>query len=241
MSSNLKMLVSWFVLLLSAMACTQQGSVAPPWETIFNGKDFTGWRILNDKGNIWIEDSTFLCHPVANTTASTFLCSQKKYGDFIFEAEAKIEGELHTNFLLRSDEVRFDSTKVNLSGYQVKIDPTERRWTGGIFGGEKSGIVWYYPLTDHEGARSAFKFKEWNTYRMEAIGDSIKVWVNGIPTCNLVHNKYSEGYIAIKIHSIGNFPELEKVLMRFRNMRIITENPELYKKHMDYPVINLIE
>jgi len=238
---NLKIFVSLLLVILPAMACTRQASVEPPWETLFNGKDFEGWRIINDEGNVWIEDSAFVCHAVANTTVSTFPCTQKKYDDFIFEAEAKIDGRLHTGFILRCDEIKHDTSKVNLSGYQVKIDPTERRWTGGIFDGGKNGIVWYYPLKESEEARSAFKFKEWNVYRIEAIGDSIKIWVNGIPTCNLVHDKYSLGYIAIKIHWIGNTPEMEKVLMRFRKMRIITKNPEKYKKPMDYPVIDLTE
>lgn len=240
-NSKYKMLLIGLLAIISTMAYAQKGTIVPPWESLFNGKNFEGWRILNDEKNVRIEDSSFVCHPVANTQMSTFLCTEKKFGDFIFEVDAKIEGGLHSNFILRSKEVKLDSSKANLSGYQVKIDPTQRRWTGGIFDGGKNGIEWYYPLTEQEEARSAFKFKEWNHYRMEAIGDSIKVWVNGIPTCNLVHNKYSEGGIGIKIHSIGNTPEMEKVLMRFRNMRIIIKNPEKYKKSMDYPEINLKE
>ena len=118
----------------------------------------------------------------------------------------------------------------------ILIDPTERRWTGGIFDGLNGEIIWYYPLNENEEARSAFKFKQWNHYRIEAIGDSIKVWVNDIPTCNLVHNRYSTGNIAIKIHWIGDYPEMEKVLMKFKNLRMITNNPRKYMRSMNYPL-----
>lgn len=36
---------------------------------------------------------------------------------------------------------------------------------------------------------------------------------NDVPTCNLMRSKYNKGYIAIKIHSMENDPEKEKVLI----------------------------
>ncbi|MFC1765562.1 DUF1080 domain-containing protein [Planctomycetota bacterium] len=241
MSKRFGIFITWLVVLLSAIACGQQTDATEPWETLFNGKDFTGWKIIGSKGKAWVEDEAFVCHQVCNTPEHTFICTENKYSDFILEAEAKIEGPLHTGFLLRCVDANEDNAKVAIYGYQVKIDPTERRWTGGVFDDFGKSWNWFYPLKESEKARSAFTLNEWNRFRMEAIGDSIKVWVNDIPTCNLVHNKYRKGTIAIKIHSMGNKPEMEKVLMRYRNIRIITENPEKYRKAMDYPVIDLIK
>ena len=68
---------------------------------------------------------------------------------------------------------------------------------------------------------------------MECIGPTIKVWVNGVPTCNLIDEKYREGYIAFKIHSVGNKPNATESAIRFRNIRILTEQPEKYAKPMD--------
>jgi len=225
---------------ISVSLFAQQNSITEPWENMLDGKDFQNWKVINDEDNVWIEDGAILAHPVANTTESTYLCTKKIFDDFIFESEAIIEGSLHSNFIIRGIEKNNEHAKVYLSGYQVKIDPTERRWTGGIFDALDKKIVWYYPLTESEEARSAFKFKEWNKYRIEAIGDSIKVWVNDIATCNLVHNRYTKGCIGIKVHSIGNFPQLEKVFMRFKNLRIITKNPEKYKRPMNYPAKDFI-
>jgi hypothetical protein len=38
----------------------------------------------------------------------------------------------------------------------------------------------------NEPGRQAFKNGAWNTYRIEAIGNHIRTWVNGIQVTNLV-------------------------------------------------------
>ncbi len=120
-----------------------------------------------------------------------------------------------------------------LNGYQVKIDNTKRAWTGGVFDDFGNGWRWLFDLKDNAAGREAFKFKEWARFRMECIGPTIKVWVNGVPTCNLIDEKYREGYIAFKIHSVGNKPKATESAIRFRNIRILTEQPEKYAKPMD--------
>lgn len=224
---------------LGLAAQVQPASAQEPWESLFNGKDLEGWKIVGSKGKAWVEEGAIVCHQVSNTPEHTFVCSRKKYGDFILEAEAMIEGELHTGFLFRCEKARADTSRVSLYGYQVKIDPTPRRWTGGIFDDYGLTWEWYYPLKESEGARSAFRLNEWNHFRIEALGDTLRVWVNGIPTTNLVHGKYEKGYIAMKIHSMGEDPEKEKVLMRYRDIRVISRKPENYKKAMEYPLIDL--
>lgn len=240
MSRKLKLLFSCLFVGLTTMAFTQHTSELVPWDTIFNGKDLQGWKVINDKGNVWVEDGVLVGHPVANTKESTFICTNERYDDFIFEAEVRLEGKWHSGFIVRSTVKENDNLTSSVSGYQVKIDPTERKWTGGIFDLTSNGVEWYYPLTESEEARTAFKFNEWNTFRIEAIGDNIKIWVNGIPTCNLLHNRYREGSIAIKVHSMGDTPELETAFMKFKEIRIITKNPDTYKRPMNYPVINMM-
>lgn len=68
---------------------------------------------------------------------------------------------------------------------------------------------------------------------MEAIGNNIKVWVNGIPTCNLINSKYRAGYIALKIHSLGNDPKRKATKVSFKNIKIISKNPKKFQKEMD--------
>ena len=203
-----------------------------PWKNIFNGKDFTGWSKVGSFGKAWVEDGTIVTHMVSNTPEHTFLRTNKKYTDFILEADSKVEGFIHSGFILRSITTT-DTAKVSLHGYQVKLDPTERKWTGGVFDDFGRSWHWWYTLEDDARARAAFKMNEWNHFRMEVIGNNIKVWVNGIPTCNLINSKYEKGYIALKIHSLGNNRKRETATVSFKNIKIISKNPENFQKEMD--------
>ena len=40
--------------------------------------------------------------------------------------------------------------------------------------------------------------------RIEAIGNSIRTWVNGVPYANLLDNTTDKGFIALQVHAIGN-------------------------------------
>jgi hypothetical protein len=177
----------------------------------------------------------------ANTTEHTFVTTKEKYGDFILEMDACTDPGYNTGILLRCVDkpAGCDTCKVSLYGYQVKIDPsTTRCWTGGIFDDFGASWHWLYDLSKDERARKAYQIGNWNHFRVEAIGTSIKVWVNGIPTTNLVNQKYSNGYIALKIHSLKNTPEEEKKFGRFKNIRIITKNLDENLVKMDLPAIS---
>jgi len=221
-----------YISFLSSNILAKGKETNTPWKTLFNSKDFSGWTIVGSTGKVWVQDSAIVCHKVINTPQHTFVRSNKKYGDFILEGENKIEGDFHTGFLFRCIDAP-DTASVCLYGYQVKIDPTPRRWTGGVFDDFGKTWHWLYTLKEDSVARTAYKMKEWNHFRIEAIGSSIKVWVNGTPTCNLINTKYTKGYIALKIHSMGNTPELEKVLGYYRNIRIITKTPKKFQKEMN--------
>jgi len=230
---------SIIVLILASLALNSMAgdkTDKTPRKTIFNGKDFTNWKLVGSNGHAEVKDSAFYCHMTANTTEHTFVCTKEKYGDFILEMDVNTDPGYNTGILFRCVDkpVGCDTCKVSLYGYQVKIDPsTTRCWTGGIFDDFGATWHWLYDLSKDERARKAYHIGEWNHFRIEAIGTSIKVWVNGIPTTNMINQKYSKGYISIKIHSLKNIPEEEKKIGRFKNIRIITKNLNENLKKMD--------
>ena len=61
---------------------------------------------------------------------------------------------------------------------------------------------WLYPLTMNKTGSNAFRNGYWNKVRIEAIGNSIKTFVNGIQCSNLVDDMTSNGFIALQVHSI---------------------------------------
>ncbi len=227
----------------TALAQANANATAP-WVSLFNGKDLSGWMITGDPaGKVWVADGQINCQQTAQTKEHTFVCTEAMYGDYIFEVDVKIDGAFNSGVLFRCVDmpkgahpsIPGRSEPSALNGYQVKIDPTPRKWTGGIFDDFGPDFVWYYSLEKDPRARDAFKLEEWNTFRIEAIGSDIKVWVNGVPTTHMTHGKYTDGRIAFKIHSLVSLPELPNVVGHFRNIRIITEQPASYAQSMDLP------
>ena len=83
-------------------------------------------------------------------------------------------------------------------GYQVEIDPSDRAFTGGIYDEGRRG--WLVKLDNNEAARKAFKHNEWNHFKIECKGDSMKVWLNGVPTADIKDSMTASGFIALQVH-----------------------------------------
>ena len=50
----------------------------------------------------------------------------------------------------------------------------------------------------------------WNSYRIEAIGNQIKSFINGIEISNLIDETTLKGFIAFQVHSISNSDQVGK-------------------------------
>lgn len=159
-------------------------------------------------------------------TKSTYLCTKEIFSDFILEVDVKVEVGLNSGIQFRSNSYA-DFKNGQVHGYQCEIDPSERKWSGGIFDQSRRG--WIYPVTMNEPGRQAFKNGEWNKYRIEAIGNKIRTWVNGVQVTNLVDDMTAEGFIAFQVHSIGNDEKRNGLTVRWKNPRVLTENIEKYR------------
>ena len=97
-------------------------------------------------------------------------------------------------------------------GYQAEIDCSPRRWSGGIYGESFTG--WLDDLEGDPAGKAAFRVDEWNHYRIEARGDRLRVWVNGVQTADLVHDAIPSGFLALQVHGGG------QGAFRWRNPRV---------------------
>jgi hypothetical protein len=196
------------------------------WVNLFNGKDLEGWVPRGGKAKYRVEDGQIVGRTVP-TTGNSFLCTRKDYGDFILELEFKVQAPLNSGVQIRSqcfDEnktVEVGGKKIKIPagrvhGYQVEIDPSERAWTGGIYDEGRRG--WLNDLKKNEAARKAFKQGEWNKFRIECRGDSIKTWLNGVAAADLKDAVTPSGFIALQVHGVGK--KDEPLDVRFRNLRI---------------------
>lgn len=207
--------------LLFSFCQNAQAQKPEAWVSLFNGKDLAGWSVVGDSATFTVEEGVIRMHRKANTREHTFLRTDKKYRDFILELECKQQQQFQYGILVRAIPAP-DTAHVRLYGYQLKFDQNKnRRWTGAIFDDFGNTWQWLSTLTDNPEAQNALKEAgQWDHYRFELLGDTIKVWVNGVAASDLVNTKYGEGYIALKIHSLGNNPALEKPTAWVRNIRI---------------------
>jgi hypothetical protein len=202
---------------------------ADGWKPLFNGKDLDGWIQRGGKAKYRVEDGQIVGSSVPNTENS-FLCTKRDYADFILELEFKVDPELNSGVQIRShcfDEdktLEFKGKKITIKagrvhGYQVEIDPDVKRgrlWTGGIYDEGRRG--WLNDLEKNDAARQAFKPNEWNKFRIECRGDSIKTWLNGVAAADLKDSLTPSGFIALQVHAVGKREQPLEV--RFRNLRI---------------------
>ena len=84
-------------------------------------------------------------------------------------------------------------------GYQVEISNQERGNSGGIYDEARRG--WLYNPSSDPSCRAAFKDNQWNHYRVEAVGDRIRTWVNKVACADLIDPMDLTGFIALQVHS----------------------------------------
>lgn len=204
------------------------------WQSLFNGKDLKGWKQLNGKAKYEVVNGEIVGTTVSNTPNS-FLTTEKKYGDFIFEVELLVDNAMNSGIQFRS-ESKPDYQNGRVHGYQMEVDPSDRAYSGGIYDESRRG--WLYPMDLNPNAKTAFKKGEWNKYRIECIGNSIRTWVNGIPTASLIDNMTPSGFIALQVHSIGKDDQPGKQI-KWKNIRIQTQGLKPSKTD-DIFVVNMI-
>jgi hypothetical protein len=204
------------------------------WQNLFNGKDLKGWKQLNGQAKYEVVNGEIVGTTVSNTPNS-FLTTEKNYGDFIFEVELFVDNAMNSGIQFRS-ESKADFKDGRVHGYQMEVDPSDRAYSGGIYDESRRG--WLYPLDINPKGQLAFKKGQWNKYRIECIGNSIRTWVNGVPTANLVDDMTPSGFIALQVHSIGKNDAPGKQI-KWRNIRIQTEGLKPSKPDQIY-VVNTI-
>jgi len=188
-------------------------------QSLFNGKNLQGWKQLNGKARYEVKNGEIVGTTVSGEPNS-FLVTEKEYGDFILELELKLDAPMNSGIQFRSLSTP-DYQQGRVHGYQMEVDPSDRAWSGGIYDEARRG--WLYSLELNPEAKKAFKKTDWNTYHLECIGNTIRTWVNGIPTAHLVDAETAKGFIALQVHAIGKNDQPGSQI-RWRNIRIQTDN-----------------
>lgn len=219
-------ILSFLIPLAILTGCQQSEKEDVPWVSLFDGKDLSGWQQKGGEAQYKVQDGMIVGSTV-HDSPNSFLTTEKNYDDFILELDFKVDSSMNSGIQIRSNSSpNYQEGRVH--GYQVEIDPSKRAWSGGIYEGRRG---WLYSLENKPEAQQAFKQNQWNHYRIEAIGDSIKTWVNEIPTSYLIDDKTSEGFIALQVHAIGKDEKAGKQIM-WKNIKILTDSLSKYSREI---------
>jgi hypothetical protein len=177
-------------------------------ESLFNGKDLTGWKIYGTEK--WYVDNGQLVCESGPDKKYGYLATEKFYKNFDITVEFLQESNGNSGLFFRST---IEGTKI--SGWQCEVAP-QGHDTGGIY--ESYGRGWLKQIPDDK--ENILKPGKWNKMRLRVDGDRVQSWLNGKPMVDFTDEKIGKGNgsIALQIHDGGG------IKVRWRKL-VIEELP----------------
>lgn len=205
---------------------------------IFDGKTLNGWHRLAGTADYKVENGEIVGTTILNS-GNTFLVTDKEYGDFILEMDTKIESPLSNSGV--QTRSHFDPAghegKGLVYGRQFEIDPSDRKWSGGIY--DEGRRDWLYPLDLHASVKGVFKVGEYNHIKIECIGNEMRTWINGTAIADIVDTVDAKGFIGLQVHAVNKEEQAGKKVY-FKNIRIQTKNVKFAPFPKDIYTVNLL-
>ncbi len=175
-----------FTLLGTVLTAALMTACATPnagWETLIDGdKGLENWSVLGDAN--WRAEGGLI---VADQGKGGFLVSKKSYKDFVIVAEFWAARDTNSGIFIRAS----DAAKIGAdNSYEVNIwdlRPDPKYGTGGIV---DFAAVPVPPVFLAGG--------KWNSYEIEARGDTVTVMLNGVTTVTMKNGKYAGGPFALQ-------------------------------------------
>jgi len=197
---------------------------AAPWREVTPGPGLAGWRGTGGKAAYTAVNGEVVGRAVPGK-GNSWLVSDALYGDFILEYDAKTDPALNSGMMIRGQS-RPDYRNGGVFGYQAEIDPSPRAWSAGLYDEQRRN--WLYSLGNNEPARRAFRSGGWNHYRVEAIGNRLRTWINGVPAADIADDTDARGFIAMQVHALPDAEAAKGPEVHFRKIRVITDSPARY-------------
>jgi hypothetical protein len=189
-----------FALVALAAALPAAAADAPPgFTSLFNGKDFTGWKVPEGDGGHWKIVDGAIDYDAESAAKEKDLWSEKEYGDFVLRLEWRIKETPYTN--PNVPIIRLDGThKKGPDGKEIKLAVPDS--DSGVFlrGSSKAQVnIWCWPTGSGEvyGYRMDEKMPaavragvtpkanadkdvgQWNAFEITMKGDRLTVVLNG--------------------------------------------------------------
>lgn len=176
------------------------------YEKFFNGKDLTGWEVIN--GGDWtVENGELVGRNGKDWTtdpskSGSWLCFSKAYYDFELKLQYSINEGGNSGIFFHSGK----SENPSYNGYEMQI-------TSSVGAAPtKQGVCSLYDL-EAPLMNPVKKSGEWNDVTITAKGEQITIYVNGQKTIDVKNNRRSYGFIGLQNHD-------SKSVVKFRNITI---------------------
>lgn len=183
--------------------------------SLYNGKNLNGWTPRGGICNFEARGEAIVGTCVKGSPSTYLSTTREDYSDFIFTAEVKWEINGNSGIMFRAKR-KPGKQYETVYGPQCEMEGVGkgRNWSGGIYGQSIGG--WRYPLwlEAHKSARQPLKLGEWNRITIEAIGDTVKTWINGVPAAHWVDAEFTQGFFSLQVHS-G-----KEGTIHFRNIKV---------------------
>ena len=182
-----------YLLLFLALAAASLAAVKP--RSLFDGKTFAGWE-----GNMKvfrIEDGAIVGGSMKTALPNNeFLCTTKRYSDFVLRAKFKVAGEkVNAGIQFRSERIPNNHEVI---GYQADVG---QNYWGALYDESRRKKVLVSP--DAVALDKVLKRDDWNEYVIRAEGKHIRLSINGYQTVDYTEADDSikqTGLICLQIH-----------------------------------------
>lgn len=188
-------IVAVFAILLSGVLNSQDG-----FTTLFNGRDFTGWKVpAGDNGHWRVVDGVIDYDAESEASGDKSLWSERSFGDFVLKVEWRIKSTPYVNPGVPI--IRHDGThKKAADGREIRIAVPDSDSGILLRGAGKSQVnIWCWPIGSGEvygyrtdaamppAVRAGVTPKRnadrdigaWNAFEITVRGDRLTVVLNG--------------------------------------------------------------
>ncbi|PCJ63799.1 MAG: hypothetical protein COA73_05050 [Candidatus Hydrogenedentota bacterium] len=240
---------SFTMVVLSVFVCGLTFAAAPDgegWTSLFNNKDFSGWKLTEKQKPIWtVQDGVLDCSPRSDIRGDQSLWTEEEFGDFELVMEWRIK---ETKGLAAIPVIFPDGTHAkDASGKDIQINRPNADSGVYVRGSSKSQInIWCWPIGSGEvyGYRNDGKMPaavragvtpranadkpvgEWNSFSITMNGDKLTVVLNGVTVLDAAElpGVPERGPIALQHHG-GYDPKSDtwngaSSLVQFKNIYI---------------------
>ncbi|MFP4055971.1 MAG: family 16 glycoside hydrolase [Candidatus Brocadiia bacterium] len=185
-------------------------AAADGWVSLFNGKDLEGWRVHGEER--WsVEDGAIVGQTGAGKAG--WLIAEGRYSDFVLRLRFRMEGPGNSGVQFRS---WLEGGRMH--GYQADVEPNDIARTGSIYCEHERR---WLQRTKPDPQRVVHR-EGWNDLEVSAIGDRLRVWVNGVAATDLTYSRTSSGFVALQVHAAR---QARPCKVRWKDIRILDLAP----------------